>query len=133
MQDQALSASTPASAAAACWDWANAQDWQGRRALVLGAGESGLATAQWLASRGMTIRLVDSRSDLPLAQSLAQANGQVELLLGQPMPFSPQLLRGVDLLVPSPGLSPIPDRPQSIAALLQAAQQQGLAMASELD
>ena len=133
MQDQALSAPTPTSAAAACWDWANAQDWQGRRALVLGAGESGLATAQWLASRGMTIRLVDSRSDLPLAQSLAQANGQVELLLGQPMPFSPQLLRGVDLLVPSPGLSPIPDRPQSIAALLQAARQQGLAMASELD
>ena len=115
------------------WTWFSDSNWQGRLALVIGAGESGLATTRWLRQRGMTVRLVDSRSDLPLASGLANADDGVELLLGQSLPFSETLLSGVDLLVPSPGLSPHEGRPQSIANLLSQAQAEGLAVARELD
>ncbi|MFZ9162626.1 MAG: hypothetical protein ACO21Q_08375, partial [Burkholderiaceae bacterium] len=115
------------------WSWFSDSNWQGRLALVIGAGESGLATTRWLRQRGMTVRLVDSRADLPSATELANADDGVELLLGQSLPFSVMLLSGADLLVPSPGLSPHDGRPQSIANLLSQAQAEGLAVASELD
>jgi UDP-N-acetylmuramoylalanine--D-glutamate ligase len=115
------------------WAWASDGNWQGRRAVVLGAGESGLATARWLRQRGMCVRLVDSRSDLPLAKSWADGDAEVELLLGQQLPFSTDLLAQADLLVPSPGLSPHEGKPQSIANLLGHAAAQGLSVASELD
>ncbi|MFZ9103571.1 MAG: UDP-N-acetylmuramoyl-L-alanine--D-glutamate ligase [Burkholderiaceae bacterium] len=115
------------------WAWASDDHWQGRLAVVLGAGESGLATARWLRQRGVTVRLVDSRPDLPLAQALAGDDTGIELLLGQSLPFSTDLLAQADLLVPSPGLSPHEGKPQSIANLLGHAAAQGLSVASELD
>jgi UDP-N-acetylmuramoylalanine--D-glutamate ligase len=115
------------------WAWSSDSDWQGRRALVLGAGESGLAAARWLRSRGMRVRLVDSRLGLAGATALAEADPGIELLLGQTLPFSPDLLAQVDLLVPSPGLSPHEGKPQSIANLLRDATSAGVSTASELD
>ena len=115
------------------WGWASDSNWQGRCAVVLGAGESGLATARWLRQQGMTVRLVDSRSNLPLARALAEGDSGIELLLGQQQPFSTDLLDRADLLVPSPGLSPHQGKPLSIANLLDHAEAQGLSVASELD
>ncbi len=115
------------------WAWSSDADWQGRRALVLGAGESGIATARWLRRRGMLVRLVDSRTGLAGAVALADEDSGIELLLGQTLPFSLDLLAQTDLLVPSPGLSPHEGKPQSIANLLRHAQSIGLSTASELD
>lgn len=100
----------------------------GRHALVLGAGESGQAAADYLQRQGASVRLVDSR---PL-EDLAASRG-IDLRRSEPEPFAASLLEGIDLVIPSPGLSPHPDRPHSIAALLEAAHQQGIEVATELD
>ncbi|GAB4178989.1 MAG: UDP-N-acetylmuramoyl-L-alanine--D-glutamate ligase [Rhodocyclaceae bacterium] len=75
----------------------------GRRALVLGLGESGLAMARWLARRGARVRVADTRVEPPFAQELRHAAAGVEIVSG---PFSDALLDGVDLLGLSPGLAP---------------------------
>jgi len=102
--------------------------WQGLRALVLGAGESGLACARWLARQGARVTLVDSRAmarpDIPEA---------VEFHAGLGLPFSEALLEDQDLLVPSPGLSMHADRASSVENLVRRAGTEGLALASELD
>ena len=37
--------------------------YEGKKALVLGLGESGLAMAQWLARCGATVRVADTRAE----------------------------------------------------------------------
>lgn len=116
------------------WDWQNDPHWAGRSALVLGAGESGRACARWLLLRGMRVVLADSRP-IPaetrqrLEAIAAEAATTVAFLDSVQEPFSPSLLEGHDLWIPSPGLSPHPDRVHSMSALLGSP----CAMASELD
>ena len=40
-------------------------DWQGKRILVIGLGESGLAMAKWLTRQGACVRVADSRTAPP--------------------------------------------------------------------
>jgi UDP-N-acetylmuramoylalanine--D-glutamate ligase len=75
---------------------------KGKRVLVLGLGESGLAMAQWLARRGAAVRAADSRAQPPNAEVLARSAPQVELIAG---PFALTLLDGMEALALSPGLS----------------------------
>lgn len=106
----------------------------GQRALVVGAGESGLAVAEYLARQGVSVRLVDSRGAEDLrGDGHLRLPAQVSLQLALPEPFSADLLQGVDLLVPSPGLSPHGQKPHSIAALLAAAEAAGVMVVTELD
>jgi UDP-N-acetylmuramoylalanine--D-glutamate ligase len=78
-------------------------DYQGKFALVLGLGESGLAMSQWLARCGARLRVADTRSDpqrLPALQAIAP---NAEFVGGA---FSASLLDGVDFVAVSPGLAP---------------------------
>jgi UDP-N-acetylmuramoylalanine--D-glutamate ligase len=78
-------------------------DYQGKFALVLGLGESGLAMSQWLARCGARLRVADTRSDpqrLPTLQAIAP---NAEFVGGA---FSASLLDGVDFVAVSPGLAP---------------------------
>jgi UDP-N-acetylmuramoylalanine--D-glutamate ligase len=69
----------------------------GRRVLVLGLGDSGLAAARWIERQGGTARVADTRAAPPRAADFAG-----ELRTG---PFGAPLLEGVDLVCVSPGLS----------------------------
>ncbi len=77
-------------------------DLAGRRVLVLGLGESGLAMARWAAFRGATLRVADTRAEPPGLAGLRAAVADVEFVAG---PFAESLLDAVDLVAWSPGLS----------------------------
>lgn len=74
----------------------------GRRVLVLGLGETGLAVARWVAREGGRPRIADTRAVPPKVDELRRALPEAELRCGA---FAPELLETVDLLVSSPGLS----------------------------
>jgi UDP-N-acetylmuramoylalanine--D-glutamate ligase len=69
----------------------------GRRVLVLGLGDTGLAVARWVERQGGRVRVADTRAAPPRA-----ADFRGELRTG---PFTTALLEDVDLLCISPGLS----------------------------
>ena len=82
-------------------------NYEGKTALVLGLGESGLAIALWLARGGARVRVADTRaeSSLPSARlsALRAAVPDAQFVAG---PFTAQLLDGVDFVAVSPGLAP---------------------------
>lgn len=112
-------------------------EYAGRRALVVGLGESGLAMAQWLAFKGASLRVADSRQAPPglddLKQRLARVEAQaghkteLQLKLGE---FDKSLLADVDVIAWSPGLS---TEIGSSADFYQAALEQGVTVIGELD
>jgi UDP-N-acetylmuramoylalanine--D-glutamate ligase len=79
---------------------------KGKRVLVLGLGESGLACACWCLRQGASVRVADTRAAPPYLGELnrrgASADFQFEFVAGE---FTPGLLNEVDLLAISPGLS----------------------------
>ncbi|PTD95653.1 UDP-N-acetylmuramoyl-L-alanine--D-glutamate ligase [Pseudothauera lacus] len=75
----------------------------GKRVLVLGLGESGVAMARWCARQGARLRVADTRAQPPGAARLLDFAPQAELLTGA---LSDALLDGVDLVALSPGLDP---------------------------
>jgi UDP-N-acetylmuramoylalanine--D-glutamate ligase len=70
----------------------------GRRVLVLGLGDTGLSVANWVKSEGGSVRVADTRAAAPRAKDLPQE----EIVSGK---FRTSLLKGVDLVCISPGLS----------------------------
>ena len=95
----------------------------GKQALVLGLGESGLAMAKWLAREGARVRVADSRTVPPNAVELAAAVPGAELVVG---PFAAATFAGVDLVAISPGL-PVQE------ANVQAAIARGVPVVSEIE
>ncbi|USX19864.1 UDP-N-acetylmuramoyl-L-alanine--D-glutamate ligase [Oxalobacteraceae bacterium OTU3REALA1] len=77
--------------------------YEGKNALVLGLGESGLAMALWLARSGARVRVADTRESPERLPALKEAIADVEFVAG---PFSASLLEGVDFVAVSPGLAP---------------------------
>ncbi len=77
-------------------------DLVGRRLLVVGLGESGLAMARWGASKGARVRVADTRESPPALEALRRDVSDVEFVAG---PLDVALLEGVDLVGWSPGLS----------------------------
>jgi UDP-N-acetylmuramoylalanine--D-glutamate ligase len=78
----------------------------GKRILVLGLGESGLAVARWCARQGGEVRVLDTRVDPPYLKELRASVPAAEFYTGSMNEgFDKQLLAGVDLMVISPGLS----------------------------
>jgi UDP-N-acetylmuramoylalanine--D-glutamate ligase len=70
---------------------------RGKRALVLGLGDTGLSLARWIEREGGRVRMADSRRDPPRREAFAG-----ELHTGA---FSAALLDDVDLVCVSPGVS----------------------------
>ncbi|MCL2523476.1 MAG: UDP-N-acetylmuramoyl-L-alanine--D-glutamate ligase [Betaproteobacteria bacterium] len=77
-------------------------DLQGKRAVVVGLGESGLAMAKWLHRQGAGVRVVDSRATPPNAEALFQAAPDAELAAG---PFAAAAFADADLVALSPGVA----------------------------
>jgi UDP-N-acetylmuramoylalanine--D-glutamate ligase len=84
---------------------------KGKRVLVVGLGESGLAMAKWLHRQGAMVRVADSRDNPPNVAALARVAPSAELVAG---PFVPATFAGVDLVALSPG---VPKATPQVAAV----------------
>lgn len=76
---------------------------QGKHALILGLGESGLAAALWCDRQGARVRVADTRANPPGLDELKCRLAKADFRCGE---FDKSLLDDIDLLVLSPGLSP---------------------------
>lgn len=74
----------------------------GRKALVLGLGDTGLSMAKWLSRGGAAVRVADSRAQPPRLADLKRSLPGVAAHCG---PFRPETFAGVDLVALSPGIS----------------------------
>jgi len=74
---------------------------EGRKALVVGLGDTGLSCVRWLMSQGAELRATDSRAVPPHAERLRAAHPQVTLRLGG---FCQDDFDWADLIVVSPGV-----------------------------
>ncbi|MEO6920095.1 MAG: UDP-N-acetylmuramoyl-L-alanine--D-glutamate ligase [Collimonas sp.] len=92
-------------------------DYTGKHVLVLGLGESGLASALWLAHCGATVRVADTRSAPERLPLLLQAIPAVEFVSsGEEGGFADSLLDGIDFAVTSPGLAPTKELKEILSA-----------------
>jgi len=74
---------------------------KGKRVLVVGLGESGLAMAKWLQRQGAFVRVADSRDNPPNRDALTSVAPAAEVITG---PFAAATFAGHDLIVLSPGV-----------------------------
>ena len=74
----------------------------GKRVLVVGLGESGLAMAKWLHRQGAVVRVADSRENPPNTSALQQVAPGAELLAG---PFTAEPFAWAELVALSPGVA----------------------------
>ncbi|MGV0949522.1 MAG: UDP-N-acetylmuramoyl-L-alanine--D-glutamate ligase [Azonexus sp.] len=74
---------------------------RGKRVLVVGLGESGLAMAKWLHRQGARVRVTDSRDNPPNLEALARVAPDAEVIAG---PFAAATFAGIDLVALSPGV-----------------------------
>ena len=84
---------------------------KGKRVLVVGLGESGLAMAKWLHRLGAVVRVADSRVSPPNVDVLANVAPGAQLLAG---PFSAEPFAWAELVALSPG---VPKATPEIAAV----------------
>jgi UDP-N-acetylmuramoylalanine--D-glutamate ligase len=98
-------------------------DLSGRKAVVLGLGDTGLSMARWLVRCGAQVRAADTRTAPPHAGSLARDLPQVKLATGA---FTDATLSGADLIAISPGV----DRRESAIA---AAARRGVPIAGDVE
>jgi UDP-N-acetylmuramoylalanine--D-glutamate ligase len=96
---------------------------KGKRTLVIGLGETGLAMARWLARQGADVRVADSRQSPPNVDALRAAVPAVDLRAG---PFVAQTFAGIELIAISPG---VPVQEPSV----QAAVARGIPLVSEIE
>ena len=94
--------------------------------LVLGLGLSGLALARWCARCGAQVTVADTRQAPPQLQALRESLPSARFVRSE---MVPDLVVGTDIrmVLKSPGLSPA-----SVAAVITAAQAQGLPCGNEL-
>ncbi len=86
-------------------------DLKGKRVLVVGLGESGLAMAKWLHRQGALVRVTDSRDAPPNLKALARIAPDAKVIAG---PFAAATFTGIDLVALSPG---VPKATPQIAAV----------------
>ncbi len=75
---------------------------KGKRVLVIGLGESGLAMAKWLHRQGAFVRVADSRQTPPNVDALSRLAPGAELRVG---PFSTATFADADFIALSPGVA----------------------------
>ena len=101
-------------------------NYNGKLALVLGLGESGLAMAHWLARGGARVRVADTRAEPQRLPALRAAAPDAQFVAGE---FGADLLDGVDFVAVSPGLAP--DR--ELAAIMPAAAARDIPVWGEIE
>ena len=101
-------------------------NYDGKTALVLGLGESGLAMAQWLARCGARVRVADTRAEPQRLPALRAAVADAEFVGGA---LTEALLDGVDFVAVSPGLAPA----RELAGVNPAAAQRGIPVWGEIE
>jgi UDP-N-acetylmuramoylalanine--D-glutamate ligase len=101
-------------------------NYEGKQVLVLGLGESGLAMARWLASRGAVLRVADTREQPQRLSDLRDTLPDAEFIGGT---FAADLLDGVDFVAVSPGLAPA----RELAAIIPAAQERNIPIWGEIE
>ncbi|HUQ29185.1 MAG TPA: UDP-N-acetylmuramoyl-L-alanine--D-glutamate ligase [Usitatibacter sp.] len=77
-------------------------DWEGKKVLVLGMGDTGVSCVRWLAPRGARVRVADSREAPAGLAEIRSRYPQVDVLPGR---FDEALLEGMDTVVASPGIA----------------------------
>jgi UDP-N-acetylmuramoylalanine--D-glutamate ligase len=100
--------------------------YEGKNALVLGLGESGLAMALWLARSGARVRVADTREAPERLPALRAALPDAEFVAG---PLAAALLEGVDFVAVSPGLAPT----RELAEIAPAANAAGIPVWGEIE
>jgi UDP-N-acetylmuramoylalanine--D-glutamate ligase len=100
--------------------------YDGKTALVLGLGESGLAMAQWLARCGARVRVADTREQPARLSALVEAVPAAEFIGGS---FGASLLDGVDFVAVSPGLAPN----RELADIVPAASERNIPVWGEIE
>ena len=100
--------------------------YEGKKALVLGLGESGLAMAQWLARCGATVRVADTRAEPQRLPALHDTVPGAEFVGG---PLAASLVDGVDFVAVSPGLMP----QRELAGITPAAQEKNIPVWGEIE
>ncbi len=101
-------------------------DYQGKKFLVLGLGESGLAMALWLARCGASLRVADTRNVPERLPELQEKIPAAQFVAGA---FDANLLDGVDFVAVSPGLAPA----RELAQLSPAAAERGIPVWGEIE
>jgi UDP-N-acetylmuramoylalanine--D-glutamate ligase len=101
-------------------------NYDGKQALVLGLGESGLAMAQWLARCGARVRVADTRTEPQRLHALRTAVPGVDFVCGE---FNDALLGGVDFVTLSPGLAP----QRELRTIVPSAQSRGIPVWGEIE
>jgi UDP-N-acetylmuramoylalanine--D-glutamate ligase len=101
-------------------------NYEGKHALVLGLGESGLAMAQWLARCGASVRVADTREAPDRLGQLREAVPNAEFIGGV---FVANLLDGIGIIAVSPGLAPNRD----LVEIVPAAEEKGVPLWSEIE
>jgi UDP-N-acetylmuramoylalanine--D-glutamate ligase len=100
--------------------------YNGKIALVLGLGESGLAMAQWLARCGALLRVADTRPVPDRLPALREQLPGTQFISG---PFNAALLDGVDFVCASPGLAPN----RELAEIIPAAAEKNIPVWGEIE
>jgi UDP-N-acetylmuramoylalanine--D-glutamate ligase len=77
-------------------------EWNGKKVLVVGLGDTGLSSIRYLAKRGARVQTADSRPAPPGLEALRREQPDVAAHLG---PFDTAILAGVDAVVASPGVA----------------------------
>jgi UDP-N-acetylmuramoylalanine--D-glutamate ligase len=95
-----------------------------KKAAVIGIGKTGLATAAFLSKRGIHVLVTDEKPPAQWGEALTfLKNLPTEIAIA---PYGPEILTGVDLVVPSPGIYPA-------NAILQEAVRRKVEVLSELE
>ena len=101
-------------------------NYDGKHALVLGLGESGLAMALWLARAGARVRVADTRAQPQRLPALRAAVPDADFVAGA---FTAGLLDGVDFVAVSPGLAP----QRELADIMPAADERTIPVWGEIE
>jgi UDP-N-acetylmuramoylalanine--D-glutamate ligase len=84
-------------------------DWNNRKVIVLGLGDTGLSMTRWLSRQGAIVSVADTRAEPPHARVLASELPDVRVATGA---FDRALFAHADAIAISPGIDP---RESSIA------------------
>ncbi|HEX8957228.1 MAG TPA: UDP-N-acetylmuramoyl-L-alanine--D-glutamate ligase [Burkholderiaceae bacterium] len=101
-------------------------NYEGKHALVLGLGESGLAMARWLSRCGAAVRVADTRDAPARLPALQEAVPAAQFVAGR---FDAALLEGIDFVALSPGLAP----GKELAEIAPAAQAREIPLWGEIE